>query len=234
MYIKSPLLLIAALFVFLSACTEQQSISTSEVKTYEPVEGAIYTKNIVDFDWQAVANANFYTLLVSNAETNEIIIDTSMYSRSYKLYLNPGTYLWQVQAVNSISATASEMRTLIVNPDWVDSMAWDETIEVVSPADSVSVYANSNITIDWRSVGNVNYYNIKVVAPSFENPITEVYSESTYSSATSVEFGLDTALLALPSALQWQVWATKSINVNGIWREVYSPAIQRTLFAVEE
>lgn len=234
MHIKSPLLLIGALLALLSACTEQQSISTFDVRTHEPAEDAIYTKNIVDFGWQAVANANFYTLLVSNAETNQVIIDTSMFSRSYKLYLDPGTYLWQVEAVNSISATASEMRTLIVDPEWKDSMAWGEPIEVVSPADSTTVYPNTTINISWNHLEKVGSFYLRVVSPSFEAVKQEVFSASTYSTINFFEFSLDTATLSLPSTLQWQVWATKSINVNGTWREVNSPAIQGTLFAVEE
>ncbi|MEO9475232.1 MAG: hypothetical protein ABJG41_06845 [Cyclobacteriaceae bacterium] len=234
MRIKSLLLLTGILFTFLFACDEQQSISATQVNTYEPAANAIYTKNIVDFGWEGVANANFYTLLVSNPETNQLIIDTSMYSRSYKLYLEPGTYLWQVEAVNNISATASKMRTLTVDPQWEDSMAWDGPIEVVSPADSITVYLNTKINIRWEHLDEVGSYHVSVVSPSFGGVTQEIHTASTYPGINFTEFHLDTAILSIPSTLQWQVWATKSINVNEVRRKVYSPTTQGTLFVEEE
>lgn len=134
---------------------EAKQLATPEVNT--AVDG-----NVVTLSWNAVENADFYT--VAYNEVSKEITETSL-----ELVLDYETeYTFTVQACtnNTMEYKSSEVTTVTATTDI-------EVIQLEKPAVSVEVKEFNNVVLTWASVANADYYTV-----TYGN-VTEKVTETT-------------------------------------------------------
>lgn len=118
--------------------------------------------NKVTLTWDAIANADFYT--VAYNEVSKEITETSL-----ELVLDYETeYTFTVQACtnNTMEYKSSEVTTVTATTDI-------EVIQLEKPAVSVEVKEFNNVVLTWASVANADYYTV-----TYGN-VTEKVTETT-------------------------------------------------------
>jgi hypothetical protein len=118
--------------------------------------------NKVTLTWDAVANADFYT--VEYNEVSKEITETSLelvldYETEY-------TFTVQARTNNTMEYKSSEVTTVTATTDI-------EVIQLEKPAVSVEVKEFNNVVLTWASVANADYYTV-----TYGN-VTEKVTETT-------------------------------------------------------
>ncbi len=207
------------LIVILFSCVDTlPDISGRSVMLVAPTNEVISSDTLVEFRWDPVSHASRYRLFVSDQEES-LLLDTVVYVQSFKKYFEPGRYFWQVQAVNGVSITASEIFSFNIDPEFTFPEGWDLELNLLAPLDSTTYQPDTlaNFLIWWEPLEEVTYYFLQIVTPSFENPQRIVMERTFYSNE-------DRLLLSLDSGTyQWRMSAKKYVGVieNGVYVDEY-------------
>lgn len=110
------------------------------------------TQSSITFKWVEVANANSYTLLVKNLQTNEIITQTSTQNEATITLIKNTPYSWSVNAKTANSEASSQ------SVSWKFYNAGTGTVsyppfpaDELVPSDGQSINAvNGKIKITWK------------------------------------------------------------------------------------
>ena len=102
---KKKFLLLLAVGMFLGCeAIFVENISNATVSILAPKEGTAISTGIINFNWNAVDDADLYQLQIaipgfSNA--SQIVVDTTITKTSFSKNLTIGTYQWRVKALNT-------------------------------------------------------------------------------------------------------------------------------------
>lgn len=181
-----PLLLISVSLLMSCGLERPEEISYSP-DPWKPSNNEVIREQLVNFQWNGVDRATEYKLSITvfdSLDLNELILDTVIYTTQHSSFLNPGTYIWQVQASNYVSTTYSEQQTFTVDTTTLkaDFTDYRQTVDLFYPVDSVTYGQYEQIELRWYPADSASSYHLLVVSPSFYQPKKSVeyfaYSES--------------------------------------------------------
>lgn len=188
------------------ACTDGvNTISGLNVTIQTPYEDQIITDPIVHFSWYPVSGADEYRLLLSDS-TETLIVDTVLFSNSFKKRLENGVYLLQVHASNIVSTTASPHIKFTVSEGYLGEGENDlngNPFHLISPQDGI-ILTDLLVRFGWTPLPNADKYTVKVAEFTSENETRLIIDSTT----TKSQFQLYMA----PGLYLWQVEASNAFN----------------------
>jgi hypothetical protein len=87
--------------------------------------------------------------------------------------MQAGIYQWSVQGLNNSSESEKEINTLTVLSDSVETDLSGSSIEVISPANGVSI-PEGEVVFNWELLQGADRYRLVVVTPDFEGALSTV------------------------------------------------------------
>ncbi len=197
--------------------------------SFFPHDGAILTSTLVRFDWNHLPNADMYTIKVSEfTEDNAtiLVIDTAIEKSNFHLYMNPGNYIWQVEASNESAKRISNQFAFAIDTASLkaDFTSFTDTVSLFYPTDSVVYKYYESIELGWTSSNTPYAYEVLIAFPSFEKPIWLITPQSAFNRLTLQPYQLDTG--------QYQ-WAVRSSKTNNLGVVYFSDLSEIRTFFVE-
>ena len=101
---KNFLLLLAIGMLFSCEAIFVENISNATVTILAPTEGSTVTNGTVNFNWNAVEDAETYQIQIATptfANASQIVLDSTISKTSFSKNLTVGIYQWRVNASNS-------------------------------------------------------------------------------------------------------------------------------------
>jgi hypothetical protein len=197
--------IIVALFgIFAISCDDilEKDISKKHVQILAPPNGLVTSIATQTFWWQKVDGAGFYNLQIVKGEFNyitQLVLDTLIKDNRYIYSLNPGTYQWQVKAVNNDSETEFSTHTLVIDSS---SSLTGITVILNLPLNNIVTNDNS-IYFEWQSLYSADAYRFQIK----DNSGIILFDTLTASNTIAKDFNTD-------GIYTWQVRAENSSSLT--------------------
>ena len=161
MLMRKNFFFILTIGVTILACEdilEEVDISGRRVTVLAPLDNTVLTSNEVNFNWDAVEDADFYRFQLAKPDfvsTQQVVsdsiieIDSLGYGRTQvKFTLLNGNYTWRVKAVNSGFETPYQVNSFRVQGDEDIDVISPNTPQLVAPANGFS-QAETRVDFSW-------------------------------------------------------------------------------------
>lgn len=96
---------------------EVEDISTQTVTVLAPTDSALLNITNITFSWQAVADAENYTIQIATPDFEnalQVVLDSTVLTTSFSKTLEVGQYEWRVNAKNTEYQTLFSTQTFTV------------------------------------------------------------------------------------------------------------------------
>ncbi len=175
---RKPIKLYNALLlglIFLASSCEEifvTDISESEVIIIAPVDKLISTSSNIQFWWNEVEDADYYTVEIVRPSFDtilEIVLDSNVQGLKLQWTFNPGNYQWRIKAVNTAGSTQYKTYNFTIDSNY---NLVNTKLIILNPAENYFIKA-STISFDWLNSYNVEKYYFSLYDPSDELIINE-------------------------------------------------------------
>lgn len=217
---KNALLLILILVCAIACSYLSPSDTRSSEFTYlqlsqlSPSYGSSVTDTTPNFSWEALEEADFYQLQISQTHAaldtaDSIICNATSYTISQPLDNNIA-YYWRVRGVNQQNEVTMWSPAFYFQIDW-------GTITELSPVDNARI-TNTTPEFSWDTVDGVDYYEIQIAGSKagIEQAVTDKCYTNSYTPITS---------LTEDVSHFWRVRAIDADDQKGQWSETINVAI---------
>lgn len=173
-------------------------ISDQIVTTIAPVNNAVITAGIINFNWEFVANATAYQLQIAYPNFQapvQIVRDTTITTPLYTTTLEDNEYEWRVKAVNTSSETVYTTQGVSIVEDMVDLS--DQTVVIIAPEDGFET-TETMVNLSWEAIEEATLYRII---------ITDLSDNSTF-----LEQTVTTADITIEFVSGMYSWAVRAEN----------------------
>jgi len=157
---------------------EVPDISEQQIEVLAPLDGTTVTNNQVNFDWNALEDADGYRIQIATPNfdnASQFLLDNlstrdslGQLNTNLSLALLNGSYQWRIKGVNSGFETAFATQGFTVNGDPNADIVPPNTPELVAPTDGFS-QDETNINFSWTR---------EDVAGSAEKDSIYIYSDA--------------------------------------------------------
>ncbi len=202
------------LFVLITACEdiiEVPDISENTVTVLAPTDQAVLNVTTVNFSWNALEDAEMYTLQVATPNFEnaaQIVLDSTVASTGFTHALSPNMYQWRLRAENSDFQTTFTTQSFIINTSEAIDIS-NEEIVLLAPADDVFL-PQGDVNFSWEPILGADTYIFQIATPNFDEAVEIVENTTTLQTAITIS--------NLPSNIyQWRVKA-----VNADFETVYT------------
>ena len=157
-------------------------ISNEKVELLSPSDGFSTNSSLVNFQWQALDDAEAYVIQLASPSFDAIqeLTDTTTNDIKLSLSLLTGPYEWRVFGINSAyQSKNSDPRLLNVIIDSLADLS-QQILLINSPLDN-SCINQTNITFSWDELVNADVYTFQLASdPSFSDLLinTGIYDNS--------------------------------------------------------
>lgn len=147
----------------LAACSDiiETDLSGFGVVLLTPADGYETNSNVVTFKWEAVPHATEYHLQIARPNFDQpvqFVADTVFPHAGISLPLQPGSYVWRVQARNGNSSTNYYQRSLTVIP----ASSLDDLLPVLTAPAANAVTAAEPVTFHWQALAGADDYRFEL------------------------------------------------------------------------
>ncbi|WP_394748234.1 fibronectin type III domain-containing protein [Spongiimicrobium salis] len=164
-FFKYTFLVLSALLWMVSCddILEVEDISGQSVNVLAPTNGSVVSRNMVDFNWQAVSEATGYTVQIATPSfenATQILLDSTIavdtlgnVRTQIRQTLLNGNYEWRVNAFNSGFGTPYTLNAF--------SVAGDDNVDV-TPPNAPSLVAPTNNVVLTETTVNFSWTRVDV------------------------------------------------------------------------
>jgi len=202
--------LIVCLFLSVIACddiVEVENISNEIVSVLAPTNEVVLNTNEITFTWEAVVDANAYTLQIAQpnfVNATQIVLDSIISKTSFAKTLESGSYQWRIRASNTDYHTRYTTLSFEVDTAEIPDIS-NAQIVLSSPADNAAFSDSETLNFSWETIEGATGYVFQIATPNFENPAKNVEDKTLTETSFSVS-SLE------KENYQWRVKAKNAIH----------------------
>ncbi|MBC7523115.1 MAG: hypothetical protein H7239_01550 [Flavobacterium sp.] len=177
-------IIIACFFLIFSfiSCSEivmEKEITDKTVILVSPTNNAQFFSTGVTFSWESVENATKYNLQIAKPtflSPLQIVLDTTVTSKSFTLQLPIGNYEWRVRAASESYNTAYTNRlfSVVSNTDFQSN-----TVTLNAPTNNL-ITNTANQSLSWQSIIGATAYQVQVYSDSNTLLVDQTTANTTY------------------------------------------------------
>jgi len=161
-----------------------EDISKETIAAVAPLENAELTEGEISFFWEAVENAEEYTIQIATPSftaASEIVTDSTTTALSFTRDLDIGNYQWRVKAINSEYETAYVTNGFTV----IEGEALQSTT-LTTPIANAEL-TTGEIEFSWEEVEDAEEYLLQIATPDFDSDTFEVIVNQTQTDNSHTE-----------------------------------------------
>lgn len=171
-----------------------------------PGDSAVVISDTVTLWWEHLDGAREYEVRMASpslTSPSDFVVDSITTANFLSFALAPGTYEWEVRAINNGYSTAYFYRSFRVDTTASSSQADISGLDltILLPADD-GLINTSTVTFRWESLEGAEKYEVLAVSPDFTAPIRVV--------ADSLVTGNRLTVEVIPGTYEWRVRALNS------------------------